>query len=264
MRLPRVSLVGLYVMSCVGVLAGRQESRPQFRTGVELVQLDVTVLDNKREPVNGLSASDFTVLDNGVETPIRAFTPVELAGPARPRQSGPARSPPIASRTRQPGETGDCWSSCWTGRSRWNSIRHRKESRRDGGRVAWAKRSRSGDIHEERRHAGSRRSEFDGGSATIAARDQCDGSEHRISAEAEALLNQIPGFKIEPLNEPSCLCGLYLVKFDASAAWTDERPDTETQRGVKTAAPSWEIAELTELPDFNTEQRRDYEWVGGD
>jgi hypothetical protein len=63
MRLPRVSLVGLYVMSCVGVLGGRQESRPQFRTGVELVQLDVTVLDNKREPVNGLSASDFTVAD---------------------------------------------------------------------------------------------------------------------------------------------------------------------------------------------------------
>ena len=68
-------------MSSVAGLAGQQESRPQFRTGVELVQLDVTVLDNQRRPVTGLSASDFTVLDDGVETPIRAFTPVELARP---------------------------------------------------------------------------------------------------------------------------------------------------------------------------------------
>jgi len=29
-----------------------------------------------------------------------------------------------------------------------------------------------------------------------------------ISREAEAIMNQIPGFKMEPLNEPSCLCGV--------------------------------------------------------
>ena len=77
----RISLAGLCILSSVAGLAGQQESRPQFRTGVELVQLDVTVLDNQRRPVTGLSASDFTVLDDGVETPIRAFTPVELARP---------------------------------------------------------------------------------------------------------------------------------------------------------------------------------------
>ena len=66
------------------LLAQGQSERPQFRTGVELLQLDVVVLDNKRQPVSGLTAADFTVLDNGVETPIRAFTPIELA---RPRTS---------------------------------------------------------------------------------------------------------------------------------------------------------------------------------
>ena len=78
----RISLAGLCVMSCVGALAAWQDNRPQFRTGVELVQIDVVVLDNKRQSVTGLTASDFTVLDDGVETPIRAFTPVELARPA--------------------------------------------------------------------------------------------------------------------------------------------------------------------------------------
>ena len=41
----------------------------------------MAVLDNKRQPVSGLTAADFTVLDNGVETPIRAFTSIELARP---------------------------------------------------------------------------------------------------------------------------------------------------------------------------------------
>src|SRR5262245_44361277 len=53
--------------------------KQQFRGGVELLQLDVAVLDNQRRPVRGLTAEDFTVLDNGVATTIRAFTPIELA-----------------------------------------------------------------------------------------------------------------------------------------------------------------------------------------
>ncbi len=73
--------------SCPGaLLAHGQSAAPQFRTGVELLQLDVAVLDNKRQPVSGLTAADFTVLDNGVETPIRAFTPIELARP-RPAEA---------------------------------------------------------------------------------------------------------------------------------------------------------------------------------
>jgi VWFA-related protein len=59
-----------------------------FRAGVELIQLDVSVLNDKREPVRGLTLQDFTVLENGVPRPIRAFTAVDL--PARTRASEPA------------------------------------------------------------------------------------------------------------------------------------------------------------------------------
>jgi VWFA-related protein len=58
--------------------------RPPFRGGVELIQLVVSVLDNQRRPVRGLTAADFTVLDNGVVQPVRAFTPVEIPGTRPP------------------------------------------------------------------------------------------------------------------------------------------------------------------------------------
>jgi VWFA-related protein len=64
--------------------------RPRFRGGVELVQLDVSVLDSDRRPVSGLTAADFTVLENGRERPIRAFTPVRLPPRPDPRQRGSA------------------------------------------------------------------------------------------------------------------------------------------------------------------------------
>ena len=47
--------------------AQAQGERPAYRGGVELIQLDVSVLDRKRQPVTGLSASDFTVLENGAQ-----------------------------------------------------------------------------------------------------------------------------------------------------------------------------------------------------
>jgi VWFA-related protein len=75
------------IVVCIGassvLFSQDRRDPPQFRTGVELVQLDVAVLDGERRAVRGLGASDFTVLDNGVETPIRAFTPIVLAGAAR-------------------------------------------------------------------------------------------------------------------------------------------------------------------------------------
>ena len=61
--------------------AQAQGERPAYRGGVELIQLDVSVLDRKRQPVTGLSASDFTVLENGAQRPVRAFTSIQL--PAR-------------------------------------------------------------------------------------------------------------------------------------------------------------------------------------
>jgi hypothetical protein len=49
-----------------------------FRAGVDLVQLDVLVLDRNRRPVTGLTAADFTVLEEGTPRPVAAFVAVDL------------------------------------------------------------------------------------------------------------------------------------------------------------------------------------------
>jgi VWFA-related protein len=80
MRLRKLSSIGAIALSSATLMAqGQRENPPQFRAGVELIQLDVAVLDGKRQPVSGLTETDFTVLDDGKPTPIRAFTPVQLA-----------------------------------------------------------------------------------------------------------------------------------------------------------------------------------------
>jgi VWFA-related protein len=70
-------LAGIVVASAVLAIQG-QEAPPQIRTGVELITLDVAVLDDDRQPVRGLTEADFTVRENGVVRPIRAFTPIDL------------------------------------------------------------------------------------------------------------------------------------------------------------------------------------------
>ena len=54
---------------------------PVFRSTADLVQVDVSVLDGKRVPVKGLTAADFTVLEDGVARPVEAFAAIDL--PAR-------------------------------------------------------------------------------------------------------------------------------------------------------------------------------------
>jgi VWFA-related protein len=54
---------------------------PTFRSGIDVVHVDVTVLDSDRRPVRGLTAADFTVIEDGKPRPIVAFAPVELPPP---------------------------------------------------------------------------------------------------------------------------------------------------------------------------------------
>ena len=77
----RVGHATLLVLLSASVIAQERVEQPAFRSGVELVQLDVTVLDDQRRPVRGLAAGDFTILEAGVRRPIRAFTAVDT--PAR-------------------------------------------------------------------------------------------------------------------------------------------------------------------------------------
>jgi VWFA-related protein len=62
----------------------RQQPQPTFRGGVDIVQVDVSVLDRDRLPVAGLSQSDFTILENGKPQEIVAFAPVDVPGPEPP------------------------------------------------------------------------------------------------------------------------------------------------------------------------------------
>jgi VWFA-related protein len=61
-------LVGLFAFS--GVPSARQDPQapprqPVFRAGVDVTQLDVTVLDKNRRPIHGLGPASFTVTENG-------------------------------------------------------------------------------------------------------------------------------------------------------------------------------------------------------
>lgn len=88
MKLSAVAAAGLVLAGGSLALAARQ-TPPQvtFRAGVDLVDVEVSVLDRHRLPVRGLTAADFTVLEEGRVRPIVAFTPVDLA----PRVMPPAR-----------------------------------------------------------------------------------------------------------------------------------------------------------------------------
>ena len=54
------------------------QQTPTFRAGVDVVQLDVTVLDANRQPVRGLTAADFVVFEDGKPVAPEAFAAVEL------------------------------------------------------------------------------------------------------------------------------------------------------------------------------------------
>jgi VWFA-related protein len=79
----KISLIVLFLGGSTWLAAQTTASSvqqpPTFRSGVALVQIDVTVLDKNRRPVTGLTAADFTVKEDGVDRPIAAFTAVDLS-----------------------------------------------------------------------------------------------------------------------------------------------------------------------------------------
>lgn len=67
---------------------------PVFRSGVELLQLDVTVLDKTGRPVRGLTKDDFTLLEDGRPQTIETFAEIDVpeavhTGPAWSRDVTP-------------------------------------------------------------------------------------------------------------------------------------------------------------------------------
>jgi len=57
----------------------QQQVPPIFRTQVDVIQLDVSVLDKDRRPVRGLQQSEFTVLENGKPQRIVAISEIDAA-----------------------------------------------------------------------------------------------------------------------------------------------------------------------------------------
>ena len=73
------------LLSAAAIKSAPQDAstpQPTFRSGVELVHVDVSVLDNDRRPVRDLTAADFTVREDGKVREIAAFSAVTL--PQRP------------------------------------------------------------------------------------------------------------------------------------------------------------------------------------
>ena len=76
----RICVLGAIVFVAATSIAAQQPPQvPTFRTSIDIVRLDVSVLDRQRNPIRNLKQGDFTVLVDGVEQPIVAFEPVEIA-----------------------------------------------------------------------------------------------------------------------------------------------------------------------------------------
>jgi VWFA-related protein len=82
MRTSGVALAAAVLFAAV--LGLRAQQPAPFRAGVAIVDVDVSVLDQNRLPIKGLTADDFTVLEDGKPRPVVAFTPIDLASREMP------------------------------------------------------------------------------------------------------------------------------------------------------------------------------------
>ena len=76
--------LGAIVAFAVLVRAQDQQPKPLFKTGVDLVHLDVSVLDKDRRPVRGLTAADFTINEDGKPQTVSTFAAIEVPPQAPP------------------------------------------------------------------------------------------------------------------------------------------------------------------------------------
>ena len=79
-----VSVAGTALASLAAPGGHPQEQRPEYRVSVEVVRLHAAVLDRDGNPVTGLTARDFVVIDNGVAHDVALAlspgdTPIDVA-----------------------------------------------------------------------------------------------------------------------------------------------------------------------------------------
>jgi VWFA-related protein len=61
-----------------GAARQAQQPKPVFRARADLVYLDVSVLDQKRNPVRGLHAAEFVLLEDGRPQPVAVFSAIDV------------------------------------------------------------------------------------------------------------------------------------------------------------------------------------------
>jgi len=82
-RVPAACLALWIALAAIGDArqTPQQPQPPRFRTEVEVVELDLSVTDSNHRPVHGLTAADFTVLEDGQPQSIVQFTAVDITDP---------------------------------------------------------------------------------------------------------------------------------------------------------------------------------------
>ncbi len=80
----RAHVLVCFVLGAAALGAMPQEpasQQPVFRAGVDIAQLDLSVYDKDHHPVKGLTAADFTLLEDDKARPIVAFSAVDMPNP---------------------------------------------------------------------------------------------------------------------------------------------------------------------------------------
>jgi VWFA-related protein len=85
--------VSLVAMALAQDPAPQEQRPPVFRTGTNVVRVDVTVVDRSGRPVTDLTADDFTVEEDGKPQPISSFKFLSVSGQPTDDYSLPIRSP---------------------------------------------------------------------------------------------------------------------------------------------------------------------------
>ena len=80
--------VAAFALAVIAVSASQRgtSQQPVFRSTLQVVQIDVIVHDRQGEPIHGLSADDFVILDRGKPHPVTTFKEIQRADdPPAPR-----------------------------------------------------------------------------------------------------------------------------------------------------------------------------------
>ena len=97
----RGAVVGALVVAAVATAIAQQQPTPQttFRSGVDLVTIDVVATRADGAPVHNLTADDFELLEDGVPQKVQTFQFIDLSSRAAVRPLPPG----IASNEVEPG-----------------------------------------------------------------------------------------------------------------------------------------------------------------